>query len=338
MTLAAFLVVCAGGAALGQMTGTFRRLGPLATLAGLAAACATALLIGPTDGVTVGDVRLSGSTYASAFLAVAVAACLLLWLVRLGSGGGSDRLAPATMAVFGGLGIALTAADARVALTAVAAAAVAGTAVSVGGGNASEDSDNRLSEARTMALLVASLLFASIAVSRPAWTDQDGPVFVLGLLGLAAALAVRSGSVPVPRAGSPAGQERTLDGTRASARLDPRRPRSRCLELEHDHVRSPQRRAGRHGNRNPGRGSGDAHPRRRRGLAPRRSHGDRRLLGSRRLGISSCSPWRRAMRAPPSPLGCGSWRSSRPRRVSSPGRLRPPTPSDPRTSASCTVG
>ena len=195
MTLAAFLAVCAGGAALGQMTGTFRRLGPLVTLAGLAAACTTALLIGPTDGVTVGEVRLSGSTYASAFLAVAGAACLLLWLVRLGSGG-PDHLAPATLAVLGGLGIALTAADPRVALTAAAAAAVAGTAGSVRGGNKSEKPDNQLSEARTMALLVASLLFASIAISRPSWTDQDGPVFVLGLLGLAAALAVRSGSVP----------------------------------------------------------------------------------------------------------------------------------------------
>ena len=54
----------------------------------------------------------------------------------------------------------------------------------------------RLSEARTLALLVGSLLFAAIAVSRPSWAAQDGPVLVLAFLALAAALATRSGAIP----------------------------------------------------------------------------------------------------------------------------------------------
>lgn len=195
MTIVVFLAVCAGGAALGQLTQSFRRLGPVVAIAGLAAACAAALLIGPADGVTIGEVRLSGSAYASTFLAGAIAACLLYCLVGLGSGW-SDRLVPAALAVFGGLGVALTATDAGVALTAAAAAAVTGAVVSVRSGTGGEKPDNRLSEARTLALLVGSLLFAAIAVSRPRWADQDSTVFALGFLGLGAALAVRSGAIP----------------------------------------------------------------------------------------------------------------------------------------------
>jgi hypothetical protein len=195
VTIVAFLAVCGAGAALCQLTQPYRRLGPVVALAGLAAACATALLIGPADGVTIGDVRLSGGTYASTFLASAIAACLLLYLVGLGSGW-PDRLVPAAIAAFGGLGVALTATDAGVALTAAAAVAVTGAIVSARSGTGGEKPDVRLSEARTLALLVGSLLFAAIAVSRPRWADQDSTVFALGFLGLGAALAVRSGAIP----------------------------------------------------------------------------------------------------------------------------------------------
>jgi hypothetical protein len=195
VTLIAFFAVCAGGAALAQLTRPFRRLGPVVGLASLAAACATALLIGPTDGVTAGDVRLAGSTYAGTFLAAATAATLLLCVVGLASGW-PDRLVPAALAAFGGLGVALTATDPRVALAAAAAAAASGAVVSVRSGPAGEEPDNRLSEARTLALLVASLLFAATAVSRPSWASGDGPVFVLGFLGLGTALAIRSGAIP----------------------------------------------------------------------------------------------------------------------------------------------
>jgi hypothetical protein len=195
VTIVAFLAVCTGGAALGQLTQAYRRLGPVVVVAGLAAACATALLIGPADGVTIGEVRLSGSNYASSFLASATAACLLLCLVGLGSGW-PDRLEPAALATFGGFGVALTAADPGVALTAAAAAAATGAVVSIRSGTAAETPDNRLSEARTLALLVGSLLFAAIAVSRPRWADQDSAVLALGFLGLGGALAVRSGAIP----------------------------------------------------------------------------------------------------------------------------------------------
>jgi hypothetical protein len=195
VTIVAFLAVCAGGAALGQLTKAYRRLGPVVVVASLAAACATALVIGPADGVTIGEVRLSGSAYASSFLASATAACLLLCLVGLGSGW-PDRLEPAALAAFGGFGVALTAADPGVALTAAAAAAATGAVVSIRSGTAAETPDNRLSEARTLALLVGSLLFAAIAISRPSWADQDSTVFAFGFLGLGGALAVRSGAIP----------------------------------------------------------------------------------------------------------------------------------------------
>jgi hypothetical protein len=193
--LVAFFAVCAAGAILGLLTQPFRRIGPVVGVASLAAACGTALLIGPADGVTIGDVRLSGSTYAAAFLAAATAACVPLCLVGLASGW-PDRFVPAALAAFGGLGLALTAADPEVALAAAAAAAATGAVVAVQGRTAGREPDNRLSEARALALLVGSLLLAAIAVSRPSWAAADSPVFVLGFAGLGAALAVRSGAIP----------------------------------------------------------------------------------------------------------------------------------------------
>jgi hypothetical protein len=193
--LVAFFAVCAAGAILGLLTQPFRRIGPVVGVASLAAACGTALLIGPADGVTIGDVRLSGSTYAAAFLAAATAACLPLCLVGLASGW-PDRFVPAALAAFGGLGLALTAADPEVALAAAAAAAATGAVVAAQVRTAGRESDNRLSEARALALLVGSLLFAAIAVSRPSWAAADSPVFGLGFAGLGAALAVRSGAIP----------------------------------------------------------------------------------------------------------------------------------------------
>ncbi len=195
MILVAFFAVCAAGAILGLLTQPFRRIGPVVGVASLAAACGSALLIGPADGVTIGDVRLSGSTYAAAFLAAATAACLPLCLVGLASGW-PDRFVPAALATFGGLGLALTAADPEVALAAAAAAAATGAVVAVQGRTAGREPDNRLSEARALALLVGSLLLAAIAVSRPSWAAADGPVFVLGFAGLGAALAIRSGAIP----------------------------------------------------------------------------------------------------------------------------------------------
>ena len=195
VTLAAFFAACAVGAGLGLLTRAFRRLGPIVGLAGLATACVAALLIGSSEGVTIGEVRLSGSAYAGAFLACGTGTCLLLYLVGLGSSW-PDRLVPAALAAFGGLGLAFAAADPAVALGAAAAAATTGAVVSSGAGTDPEERAARLSEARTLALLVGSLLFAAIAVSRPSWVAQDGPVLVLAFLALATALATRSGAIP----------------------------------------------------------------------------------------------------------------------------------------------
>jgi hypothetical protein len=195
MTPIVFPAVCAAGAALAWLTRPYPRLGPLVGLACLASALAAALLLGASSSATIGDVRLDGSTYAARFLAVATAAGLILCVVGLVANR-SDRLIPAALAAFAGLGVALTATDPTVAMVAAVVAAATGALVTVPDESPAGEPDNRVSEARTLALMVGSLLFAAVAVSRPSWAAQDGPVLVLGFTSLAAALAVRSGSIP----------------------------------------------------------------------------------------------------------------------------------------------
>ena len=194
MSLLAFLVACGAGSLVGLALKPSGLLGKLACLAALGSAFVFALLIGAHTTLTIGEVVLKGSQYAGLFLAVATGSSLLLCVLALGAGW-PDELAPAALASFAGLAVAITAADSGVALAAGAAAATAGALVIV---RAAPDSvDGGLAEIRTIGLVAASFLFAGIAVLRPPWGGgSDSPVMVLAFLGIALALAVRSGAVP----------------------------------------------------------------------------------------------------------------------------------------------
>jgi hypothetical protein len=240
MALATFLVVCGGGFLLGLLVRPSGGLARLVSIFGLAAAFGAALLIGSSEpvtagavtagavtagAVTIGDVKLVGGAYAGLFLACGTGTALLLCVVGLGTVW-PDRLGPAALAAFGGLAVAMTATDAGVALTAGAAAATVGALVFFRPGDAlieitsaaePDRHDGLLAEMRAIGLVVGALLVAAVAVLRPAWTSQnDGPIFVLGLFGLGIAIAVRGGAVPFH---GPAARLRTRATPMASALL-----------------------------------------------------------------------------------------------------------------------
>ena len=195
MSILLFLLACALGSGLGMASRPSTRELRLIPLAALLAAFASALFIRSTTILDLGDVTLTGSQYSGIFLACAAGSALLLCLVALAAGW-RDEFAPAALASLAGLAVATTSPDAGVALMAGAAAATSGALVMSAGPRRSDGIDARLSEIRTIALVSAALLFAGIALLRPAWTGKDGPVFVLAFIGLALALAVRSGAVP----------------------------------------------------------------------------------------------------------------------------------------------
>lgn len=196
MSLLAFLAVCGVGAMACLLARPFARIGRLAGLAGLLAAFVAALFIGPTTHLAVGDVILSGTAYAGLFLACAAGSGLVLCVVALASGW-SDELAPAALASFAGLAVAFTAAEPGVALSAAAAATTAGALVFVGVNPQRPENDGRLAEMRIIGLLAMALLLAAVALLRPVWNGaSDTSVFVLAFLGIALALAIRSGTVP----------------------------------------------------------------------------------------------------------------------------------------------
>ena len=195
MSLLAFLVACGAGSVLGLAGRASGRAGRLAGLVGLFAAMLAALFIGSTTRLSVADVTLAGSEYSGRFLACAAGSGLVLCLVALASGR-SGRLAPAALASFAGLAVAITAVDPGVALTAGAVATTAGALVLTRQTIDSEP-DGRLAEMRTIGLVAAVFVGAAMALAHPAWTGQgDSPVFVLGFCGLGIGLAVRSGAVP----------------------------------------------------------------------------------------------------------------------------------------------
>ena len=196
MSLLIFLFACGAGGAAGLALKPYHLAGRLAGIAGLLVAFASALFIGSATSVTIGEVSLAGSEYSGLFLACAAGSGLLLSVVALVSGW-RDEIAPAALAAFAGLAVALTATDPALALAAGAATAATGALVIIRVAPKSTDLDGRLAEIRTIGLVVAGLLFAGIAVVRPPWAAPgDGPVLALEFLGLALALAVRSGTVP----------------------------------------------------------------------------------------------------------------------------------------------
>jgi NADH:ubiquinone oxidoreductase subunit 2 (subunit N) len=203
MILGVFLALCAAGAIQGAVFRTEDRLGRGVGIAFVAAAAAAAAAMGSGGELTLGEVRLSATSYAATFLAVAAGSCLLVCLVGAATQPPA-QLAPAALAAFGGFGVALTSPDPRVSLMAGAAAATSGamTFVHLPAG---ERRDGRLAEIRILGLVVGALMLAAIVVLRPSWTGNEDRAIGLAFLALALAVAVSAGAVPfhVPAAHLP---------------------------------------------------------------------------------------------------------------------------------------
>jgi NADH:ubiquinone oxidoreductase subunit 2 (subunit N) len=196
MSLLVFLIACGAGAAIGLAARPALPIGRLVGLASLLVAFASALSIGPATSLTIGDVTLTGSEYSGFFLACAAGSGLLLGIVALASGW-PDEFTPAALASFAGLAVAMTAADAGVALFAAAAAATTGALLVVRASPRSSEGDGRLAEIRTIGLVAAGLGVAAITIARPTWNGHnDAPVFGPAFLLLGLVLATRSGAVP----------------------------------------------------------------------------------------------------------------------------------------------
>ena len=119
MVLLAYLLICSAAFGLGLTVRPSGGVARLITIAGLGAATAAALAIGPAAKITLGDVELTGSAYSATFLACGCGAALLTCVVGLGTKW-PERLGPAGLAFFGCMGVAITATDGGVALTAAA--------------------------------------------------------------------------------------------------------------------------------------------------------------------------------------------------------------------------
>ncbi len=196
MSLLVFLFVCVAGMLLGLLASPYDRLSRFVGVVSLAAALATALLLKPGDGVTLGEVELSVSWFAGFFLTTLATGSLLLCLTGL-IAGWSERLAPAALATLVGVGLAVSAGDATVALMAAAAATAPAALIAGRARSTPLGVDVGHAELRTLAFVVGASTLAALTVTNTNWTAGD-PTFVLALafLALAGAVAVRSGAVP----------------------------------------------------------------------------------------------------------------------------------------------
>jgi formate hydrogenlyase subunit 3/multisubunit Na+/H+ antiporter MnhD subunit len=196
MSLLVFLAACILGAAFGLITRPSSPSGRMIPLTALLAALVAALFIGAGTSIDLGDVTLAGSRYAGLFLACLAGSALLLCIVGLAADW-HDEFAAAALAALAATAVAITSADAGVALIAAAAGATTGALLIHGSAPKPRAVDGRISEIRTIAAVSGGLLLAAVAILRPAWTGgSDSPVFILAFVGLALALAIRGGVVP----------------------------------------------------------------------------------------------------------------------------------------------
>ena len=196
MTLIAFLLICIFGMLLGLLALPFARLSRLVAVGSLAAALAAALLLNPNDTATLGEVQLATTWFVGFFLTALAASCLLLCIVGLVTGW-PERLAPAALATFAGVGVAISATDPTVALIAAAAATAPAALVASRIRSTPLGPTVGVAELRTLALVVSASVLAAVTVLNTNW-NADDPTFMIALafVALAAAVAVRSGAVP----------------------------------------------------------------------------------------------------------------------------------------------
>ena len=196
MTLIVFLLICIFGMLLGLLAQPFARLSRLVAVGSLAAALAAALLLNPNDTATLGEVQLATTWFVGFFLTALTASCLLLCIVGLVTGW-PERLAPAALATFAGVGFAISATDPTVALIAAAAATAPAALVASRIRSTPLGTTVGVAELRTLALVVGASVLAAVTVLNTNW-NVDDPTFMIAIafVALAAAVAVRSGAVP----------------------------------------------------------------------------------------------------------------------------------------------
>jgi formate hydrogenlyase subunit 3/multisubunit Na+/H+ antiporter MnhD subunit len=174
----------------------FARLSRLVAVGSLTAALAAALLLNPNDIATLGEVQLATTWFVGFFLTALTASCLLLCIVGLVTGW-PERLAPAALATFAGVGFAISATDPTVALIAAAAATAPAALVASRIRSTPLGTTVGVAELRTLALVVGASVLAAVTVLNTNW-NVDDPTFMIAIafVALAAAVAVRSGAVP----------------------------------------------------------------------------------------------------------------------------------------------
>ena len=196
MTLFAFLLVCIFGMLLGLLAQPFARLSRVVAVGSLIAALAAALLLDPNDTATLGEVQIATTWFVCFFLTALTASCLMLCIVGLVTGW-PERLAPAALATFAGVGFAISATDPTVALIAAAAATAPAALVASRIRSTPLGTTVGVAELRTLALVVGASVLAAVTVLNTDWNSDD-PTFMIAIafVALASAVAVRSGAVP----------------------------------------------------------------------------------------------------------------------------------------------
>jgi NADH:ubiquinone oxidoreductase subunit 2 (subunit N) len=196
MSLIVFLLICIFGMLLGLLAQPFARFSRLVAIGSLVAALTAALLLNPNDTATLGEVQLATTWFVCFFLTALTASCLMLCIVGLVTGW-PERLAPAALATFAGVGFAISATDPTVALIAAAAATAPAALVASRIRSTPLGTTVGVAELRTLALVVGASVLAAVTVLNTNW-NADDPTFMIAIafVALAAAVAVRSGAVP----------------------------------------------------------------------------------------------------------------------------------------------
>ncbi len=196
MSLAVYLAVTLGFAALALVTRSRASLSTAFGLAGLLAAIVAAYSLNPAELVTIGQDGLVGSAYARLFLLLG--SLVGLGLAVSGLATGTRRDAPmVTLATLGIAGLTLTLADPRAVVVAATAGGLFGVWLTLAPG------EDRIGATLGIRELRAVVVAGSMAIAATAWIDRDltqlaaqPVVFGLVYLAFALAVAVRFGAIP----------------------------------------------------------------------------------------------------------------------------------------------
>jgi formate hydrogenlyase subunit 3/multisubunit Na+/H+ antiporter MnhD subunit len=196
MSLAVYLAVTLGFAALALAT---RSRAPLSTaigLVGLLASTIAAVALSPTELLTIGQGGLASSAYVRLFLVLGSVVGLGLAVTGLATG--TRRDAPmVTLATLGIAGLTLTLTDPRAAVVAATAGGLFGVWLTLAPG---EDRNGATLGIRELRAVVVA---GAMAIAATAWIGRDltqlaaqPVVFGLAYLAFALAVAVRFGAIP----------------------------------------------------------------------------------------------------------------------------------------------